>query len=74
MSEVRQYHIRTLEDILQLDERQREDFIKDLSEWMKFRDDFGDSFMGLPFKGLGMVWNDDSTVGCVGVQIMFDDT
>lgn len=71
MSEdVREYTIKTLEDILQLDERQREAFIVDLREWLKFMDNIPDmSGIGIKLESQGMVWIDDNAVGLTGVNL-----
>lgn len=65
MSEaVREYTIKTLEDILQLDERQREAFIVDLREWLKFMDSLPNmSGVGINLESQGMIWKDDGIVG-----------
>lgn len=70
MSEaVREYRIKTLEDILQLDERQREAFIVDLLEWLKIMDNMPDmSGIGIKLQSQGMIWKDDDIVGLTGVR------
>lgn len=69
----KEYRIKTLEDILQLDERQRNDFMEDLREWLKFMDHFKDfSSDGIAILGDGMFWIDDGDTGLKGVRVTFD--
>lgn len=69
---VRQYKIETLEDIIQLDSRQRIAFIKDLIEWLKFMDGVTEtSSLGVKVKSKGMIWKDDGIVGLSGINVDF---
>lgn len=69
----REYRIKTLEDILQLDDRQRNDFIEDLREWLKIMDHFKDiSSDGSVTLDNGMFWIDDGKTGLKGVRVTFD--
>lgn len=69
----KEYRIKTLEDILQLDDRQRNYFIEDLRDWLKLMDNFKDiSFDGIAMVGDGMIWIDDGDTGFKGVRITID--
>lgn len=74
MTTGKQYKIETLEDIVQLDWRQREAFMHDLWHWLNVQDNikaFNDELgqYGAKISSSGMVWCDDGVKGLSGLVI-----
>ena len=68
---VQEYEIITLNDIVQLDSRQRIQFMKDLAAWLEYQDKINvlSSTFGVEIESRGMVWRDDSVTGATGLSV-----
>lgn len=68
-----EYAIERLEDVIQLDQRQRKQFLLDFAEWLNYMDtarSLVDEFseLGVTVSSKGMVWKDDGITGLTGVR------
>lgn len=76
MGEPVEYAIKTISDIIQLDKRQRHDFMKDLWAWLNYQDQIANMLPEFEAMGVkispeeGMIWCDDGDNGVLsGIQI-----
>lgn len=68
---VQEYEIKTLNDIVQLDSRQRVQFLKDLVVWLEYQDKCAilSKELGVEITTEGMIWRDDDITGASGLIV-----
>ena len=64
--ECNEYVIERLEDVIQLDLRQRKQFLLDFAEWLNYIDEFAE--LGVTMSSKVMVWKDDGITGLTGIR------